>query len=214
MYPVSGERQKKEIETIRPRTIEVKLSDADVERISKLAGEYGLTVGALIENFLGDLVCGTYSNGSDERMYARQWFERCWFSTLQEFNFLYFLISNGALEEVMEAWKGIESSRKSIVDAENAIADGMIKGRNGEVYTWKDIKNRDGRPIYSSKEEWEAQEELIMQGELECIEEYRVIIDNYWNEYTQTYRNTENGIFEEEMKIVLNCWNDYQKLLG
>ena len=28
------------------------------------------------ENFVGDLVGGTYSNGSDERDYADQWFER------------------------------------------------------------------------------------------------------------------------------------------
>lgn len=72
-------QQQEEIETIRSRTIEVKLSDADVKRISEKAAAHGLTVGELIENFIGDLVCGTYSNGSDERMYAEQWFERCWF---------------------------------------------------------------------------------------------------------------------------------------
>ena len=33
------------------------------------------TIGELIENFAGDLVGGTYSNGSDERDYADQWFE-------------------------------------------------------------------------------------------------------------------------------------------
>ena len=57
-------QQQEEIETIRSRTIEVKLSDADVKRISEKAAAHGLTVGELIENFIGDLVCGTYSNGS------------------------------------------------------------------------------------------------------------------------------------------------------
>lgn len=61
-------QQQEEIETIRSRTIEVKLSDADVKRISEKAAAHGLTVGELIENFIGDLVCGTYSNGSDERV--------------------------------------------------------------------------------------------------------------------------------------------------
>ena len=78
MVGMAGQQQE-EIETIRSRTIEVKLSDADVKRISEKAAAHGLTVGELIENFIGDLVCGTYSNGSDERMYAEQWFERCWF---------------------------------------------------------------------------------------------------------------------------------------
>lgn len=54
-------QQQEEIETIRSRTIEVKLSDADVKRISEKAAAHGLTVGELIENFIGDLVCGTYS---------------------------------------------------------------------------------------------------------------------------------------------------------
>ena len=57
-------QQQEEIETIRSRTIEVKLSDADVKRISEKAAAHGLTVGELIENFIGDLVCGTYSKPS------------------------------------------------------------------------------------------------------------------------------------------------------
>lgn len=70
-----GEEQQKEIETIRERKITVKLSDADCDRLARKCGEHGLTIGELIENFVGDLVGGTYSNGSDERDYADQWFE-------------------------------------------------------------------------------------------------------------------------------------------
>lgn len=79
-----GEEQKKEIETIRERKITVKLSDADCDRLARKCGEHGLTIGELIENFVGDLVGGTYSNGSDERDYADQWFERCWFGMFPE----------------------------------------------------------------------------------------------------------------------------------
>ena len=70
-----GEEQQKEIETIRERKITVKLSDADCDRLARKCGKHGLTIGELIENFVGDLVGGTYSNGSDERDYADQWFE-------------------------------------------------------------------------------------------------------------------------------------------
>ena len=70
-----GEEQQKEIETIRERKITVKLSDADCDRLARKCGEHGLTIGELIENFVGDLVGGTYSNGSDERDYADQWFD-------------------------------------------------------------------------------------------------------------------------------------------
>ncbi len=55
-----GEEQQKEIETIRERKITVKLSDADCDRLARKCGEHGLTIGELIENFVGDLVGGTY----------------------------------------------------------------------------------------------------------------------------------------------------------
>ena len=47
-------RQQKEIETIRERKITVKLSDADCDRLARKCGEHGLTIGELIENFVGD----------------------------------------------------------------------------------------------------------------------------------------------------------------
>lgn len=90
-----GEEQKKEIETIRERKITVKLSDADCDRLARKCGEHGLTIGELIENFVGDLVGGTYSNGSDERDYADQWFERCWFGMFPEPTLLNHLLNFG-----------------------------------------------------------------------------------------------------------------------
>ena len=90
-----GEEQQKEIETIRERKITVKLSDADCDRLARKCGEHGLTIGELIENFVGDLVGGTYSNGSDERDYADRWFERCWFGMFPEPTLLNHLLNWG-----------------------------------------------------------------------------------------------------------------------
>ena len=86
---------KKEIETIRERKITVKLSDADCDRLARKCGVHGLTIGELIANFVGDLVGGTYSNGSDERDYADQWFERCWFGMFPEPTLLNHLLNFG-----------------------------------------------------------------------------------------------------------------------
>ena len=71
------EQQKKEIQTIKERNVSIKLSDADCERLSDLCGRCGLTIGELLASFIGDLVGGTYTNGSDERDLADAWFERC-----------------------------------------------------------------------------------------------------------------------------------------
>ena len=92
---VYGEQQKREIETIKERYIKLKLSDADCERVYNLCGMHNISFEELLENFIGDLVDGTYSNGSDERMYAEQWFERCWFGSYPETTLLSFLLDSG-----------------------------------------------------------------------------------------------------------------------
>lgn len=90
-----NEEQALEIKTIKERTITLKLSDADCERIAEKAGKHGLGVGELLENFIGDLVGGTYSNGSDERYFADKWFERCWFGWFPKETLLKYLLDSG-----------------------------------------------------------------------------------------------------------------------
>ncbi len=88
--------QEKEIATIKKRNISISLSDADCERLAIKAGTVGLTVDELLRNFIGDLVDGTYSNGSDERMYANQWLERtCIFHSSHNTLLIYLLNTNG-----------------------------------------------------------------------------------------------------------------------
>lgn len=94
--------QEQEIQTIKGRTITLQLSDADVSRIAEKAGLAGLTVEGLLENFVGDLVHGTYSNGSDERMYAERWFDRCGFEMMADHTFLRFLLNQGMFESFLE----------------------------------------------------------------------------------------------------------------
>ena len=69
MYDRAKEQQK-EIATIKERTIHLNLSDADCKRISTYAAKANITVSQLLESFIGDLVNGTYTNGSDERDYC------------------------------------------------------------------------------------------------------------------------------------------------
>lgn len=89
-----GKGQMEEIATIKERTITLKLSDADCDRLLKKAGGSGLTVAELLQNFIGDLVDGTYTNGSDERMYAQDWFDRCGFGYGQK-TLLGYLLEEG-----------------------------------------------------------------------------------------------------------------------
>ena len=118
---------REEIETIKPRSITVNLSDADVRRLAEKSGEGGLTISELLENFIGDLVDGTYSNGCVERMYAEQWYQRCWFAMFSDDTFLKFLLLWGDLDDFIDLMNEMESSKKEMAevtaDAENCSAE-------------------------------------------------------------------------------------------
>ena len=147
---MAGQKQE-EIETIRPRTIKVKLSESDVKRISEKATAHGLTVGELIQNFIDDLVRGTYSNGSDERMYTVQWFNRCLFGMFPDLTSLRYLIEWGGLDEVIYAWENIESTEESIQTNEEALASGVMKAGVTEPTHGKTLPMERERPALPAR---------------------------------------------------------------
>lgn len=106
-YHINGESQENEIKTIKQRQFNLNLSDDDVIRLFEKAGSCNMTVESLLENFIGDLVCGTYSNGSDEVMHADNWFERCGFSWMYKKTFLTYLLRHDLLEHVIGIWEDI-----------------------------------------------------------------------------------------------------------
>jgi predicted DNA binding CopG/RHH family protein len=150
-----NQEQEKEIETIKERTITLKLSDADCERISKLTGKNGLTVGVLLENFIGDLVTGTYSNGSDEREYAQRWFERCGFEMSSENTLLKHLLECGYdtedIEDFIIACDEIEYYKTHEEEYEEELQDAKEKGKE---MTWfeKDFHNYTDKFIENNKD--------------------------------------------------------------
>ena len=163
-----GEEQRKEIETIKKRQIKLELSDADCDRLARKCGEYGLTIGELIENFVGDLVDGTYSNGSDERMYAQQWFERCWFGMFPEPSLLNHLLSEGhEPQHFLDALNNIETAKRDIKQSQKDIAEPTDE--------WKNIyhhKYNDDFTSYKIVHAYNNVEEFI-EHEKECLESYK-----------------------------------------
>lgn len=113
------QRQEREIATIREKNIKVKLSEADCERVAELCGRHGLTVGELFENFVGDLVGGTYSNGSDEEDLAEAWFDRCGFGRYMEETLLNYLLEEESYTNVEEFLDLIDNIEEGKRDLEN-----------------------------------------------------------------------------------------------
>lgn len=212
---MSYSEQKQEIATIHERPFNLMLSDADVIRIFEKAASVGLTVEQLLENFVGDLVDGTYSNGSDERMHAVQWFDRCGFRYLEDYTFLRFLIDRGAVDEVINLCSDIEEKRESIARSKEVLLSGEMKSRD-KVYTWKDIVKSDNSPVYTSKEEWEASERDYMEQEQDILRDCEELLKDEWNEYAEYQKSKDRVLrsFDEEIKTVLEYGTKLDKLLG
>ena len=132
------EEQKKEIATIKERTISLNLSDADCKRLARKCGEVGLTISALLENFIGDLVYGTYSNGSDENMFANQWFERCGFSMPGEKTLLKHLLNYSYdIEEFIDVCDEINHYKEHPEEYEDEIKE------DGYENLWFNVEYKD-----------------------------------------------------------------------
>ena len=160
--------QQKEIKTIKERNILVKLSDADCERLLSKCGEHGLTVGELIENFIGDLVGGTYSNGSDERMYAEQWFDRCWFGIFSEPTLLNHLLCFGDdPENYLNILDNIDTATKE----KEYLAEHAEEADEGAQYLDDDIESW-RQELKDMIADWKPDREPNMNQEIEIIKKW------------------------------------------
>lgn len=175
---MSYEDQNKEIESIRERTIKVKLSDADCERLTNLCGRHNMIIGELLENFIGDLVGGTYSNGSDERMYANMWFRRCYFSWSADETLLRYMLDMWDVEDFLTLCDEIDHYKEHPEEYEDDIAD--AKACNEELL-WFEREYNDYIEGYVQKHP-----EADMQKEIEAIRKW-------YSEKEQLLGNEEQG---------------------
>ncbi len=195
--------QHKEIETIKSRTYSLNLSDADVKRIAKTAGSYGLTVSELLENFIGDLVAGTYSNGSDERMYAGQWAERCWFALDPEKSLIHYFCTEYEYDfsELMDILERIADIQSDIEITEKNIAEPKEEEWKNVVYH----KYNDDRtsyeciPCYNSVEDYIASEQQDLLDYKEALEEAQQELKDLQNSF-DTYMNGKLYTWEDEVQ--------------
>ncbi len=192
--------QDQEIKTIRGRTITLELSDADVERIWNKAGSVNLTVSKLLENFIGDLVWGTYTNGSDERMYANEWFERCGFDMFSDKTFLGYLLEYGCIKEIIGLWEDIKDIKEELEYAKVHPAEydaDEINGLKEDLIDWQSSLDKTfGEYIESAKNE----EVGTLDKEMETVIEWYEGMQQMKNSNTTLYKKDEDEL-ENDMEL-------------
>lgn len=124
----------------------------------------------LPENFIGDLVGGTYTNGSDERDFAGKYFERCWFGMYPETTLLNWLLNMGyeiyddfleIIDNIQSGYAELEDYRKdpSVFDEEE------IEFLKGDIEDWeKEISEIKSDFLKDNKgADWEKEVERVNQ---------------------------------------------------
>ena len=86
------------------REITLELTEEEAKLLSDTAAGYGLTAAELLQNFIADLTNIDYTNGSDERMYANQYVERCGFSWMNNNLLKHLIDSYYEVENFLTAW--------------------------------------------------------------------------------------------------------------
>lgn len=187
-------RAKKEIQTIAPRSITLNLSDADVKRLWEKAGRAGMTMSELLEKFIGDLVDGTYSNGSDERDLAQNWFERTSFGSTYApaVSLLQYLVREGILQEALDEWNEIVSLKMDLYDDDESITD-ADRAEITDLLEDAEDRMEELCGEYITHEEWKAQNRLesFCGGEYTAPKEWQKVLD--WKREMQQMLARENG---------------------
>lgn len=84
--------------TTKKTNYELELTRKDNQKFKRYCLENGTTPEKVLEGFINDLINGNYTNGSDERDLAHQYFDRCCYG-LGEITFLQYLIQNLLLDD-------------------------------------------------------------------------------------------------------------------
>lgn len=122
---------------------EVSLSDADIELLFEKAYSNGITPEKLIADYIGDLVGGTYTHGSDERDLAERYFERCNYDFIPK-SLLHWALNEerfDQLKDAVEALDFLEEDKKTMPPQEYENekqsfrdAEDSIKADIAEIY--------------------------------------------------------------------------------
>lgn len=183
--------QETEVKTIRKRKLVLELSDADVDCIRRKAGAAGITVAELIENFIADLVKGTYHNHWDAGVSAEEWYSRCWFGISPDKTFLRYLIDEeNCLDEFVTLSEFLENDRNDILHTKRELEEGYPIDEDGNTYGWDSIEHWDMESnsyvrSYDTKNDWIREQRQVLQDQRNAYGEREKELREYWEAFLE-----------------------------
>lgn len=153
------------MEMLRERTIAVKLTDSECGDLAMAAGREGKTISELVTEFIGDLINGTYTGGSDERLMIAEWRRHRTIFGGRESLLSYLLERDEDVGQFLSAWG--ERARCKTNPAKYAKeTEGLEPGEK----PWFDEK------IEEALEDW-APTRMILKKEIELCQKWQDEVD-------------------------------------
>ena len=151
---------------IREKTIKIHLSENDCKKLSELCGMYGLTVPRLLQGFIGDLVGGTATNGSDERELARAYINRAWFHMVDDSLLKWLIDYDYDIDNFLSYFELIEENRSMLEDAvknPSEYDEDELDSLQGDLDYWlEEIDNYKREFLeYMPNADWESEVENV-----------------------------------------------------
>lgn len=109
------QKQKTEIYECK---LTLKLTGEDADRICRKAGEAEITVTELLQEFIGDLIHGRHTGGSDERDCADMWFNRRYSMLCDNNDFVRYALMYYNVDELLRVQESIEEYEEMLQDEE------------------------------------------------------------------------------------------------
>ena len=197
-----------ETETCALKNYTLNLSDHDTEAIARKAGSYNMTVPKLLERFIADLIDGTYTNGSDERMYANQWFERCWFAHESDRNLITFICDhNYDFDDIQKISQYIEDTKKHIRETQDKIESTDDSWKGITQMSYDDSGNPTGYiRSYENHEDFIADCREAIESYEEDIKDYTGQLNDIKTEFA-SYMGTRPYDWDKELQSYLQWYN-------
>ena len=125
-----------------------------------------------------------FNHGSDERMYAEQWYQRCWFAMFSDDTFLKFLLLWGDLDAYIDLMDELESNKKEMAEM-TADAEEYSSEERDELQEYINDLQKE-KDYYWNKflERKRQKESYVFEKEIENI--------MAWKSQLNTLLDTEN----------------------
>lgn len=149
------QKQKTEIYECK---LTLKLTGEDADRLCRKAGEAGISVPELLEEFIGDLIDGRHTGGSDERDYVDMWFYRRYNMLCDDDGFVRYVLMYEDAERLLDIQQYIKDDEPDLLDEEFKEDWDNIREN---VDAWKSELEK----VYADFLEWSGRERT--EGSLE-----------------------------------------------